>query len=127
MSDKAKYRVTRHDKALARWADYQAARPQLWARARKPWQQPGYRLNRRERVNFRRWLFWKQGGAYCAYCGRVMPLEWLTIDHIQPISKGGPVRDVRNMVLACLGCNRQKRDAWEDVYTTQQAYCANVV
>lgn len=64
-----------------------------------------------ERWRFRRWLGWKYGPE-CAYCQRYMEVRWMTIDHIQPISRGGAMRDVRNMVLACLECNRKKGNAW---------------
>ena len=65
-----------------------------------------------ERIRFKYWLWWKYGPE-CGYCHRLF--DWrhgLTIDHIQPKSRGGSVRDVRNMVLACMGCNRAKGNQW---------------
>lgn len=65
-----------------------------------------------ERVRFRYWLYWKYGPE-CGYCHKAG--DWrngLTIDHIQPKSKGGPVRDIQNMVLACAGCNQAKGNQW---------------
>jgi|SRR5579864_376233 len=99
----------RHMKAVQRALEYTAIKPMLWAleKARKP-----QRLTAWEVQRYRRWLFWKYGGAECAYCGRVNPLDCLTIDHIQPISKGGPVRDISNMVLSCIACNRAKGNKW---------------
>lgn len=43
----------------------------------------------------------------CAYCGRKM--ERLTIDHIIPLSKGGP-DSLRNVVPCCPRCNSAKRN-----------------
>lgn len=83
------------------------------------WARPGprrtaNRLTTWERVRFKHWLSWLYGPE-CAYCHRGDGgLMGLTIDHIKPISKGGAVRDVRNMALACLGCNRAKGDAWTE-------------
>ena len=94
---------------MRRALEYVALKPTLWAaiEERKP-----KRLTAWERWRFKRWLFWKHGGACCGYCGRVNPLGCLTIDHIQPISRGGAVRDIGNMVLACIACNREKGQSW---------------
>lgn len=41
----------------------------------------------------------------CWYCGAIDPS---TIDHVQPIAKGG-TDDLDNLVLACKCCNSSKR------------------
>lgn len=41
-------------------------------------------------------------------CGKYFPLALLTVDHIIPISKGGPVFDIENMQLLCWQCHRKK-------------------
>ena len=70
------------------------------------------KLTREECNRFRHWLRWKHGPE-CAYCHRQYAEGYkLTIDHIQPLSLGGAARDVRNMVLACLDCNRAKGNQW---------------
>lgn len=54
-------------------------------------------------------------GKKCAYCGRdiyetvpeTSPI-FLTIDHIKPISKGGPKSNISNLVCACNECNGMK-------------------
>lgn len=75
------------------------------------------RLSVAERIRFKYWLWWKYGGE-CAYCHKGFDWRYgLTIDHIQPISKGGAVRDVRNMALACAGCNQAKGNAWDEAET----------
>jgi 5-methylcytosine-specific restriction endonuclease McrA len=41
-------------------------------------------------------------------CGKYFPIALLTVDHIIPISKGGPVLDIGNMQLLCWQCHRRK-------------------
>jgi hypothetical protein len=41
-------------------------------------------------------------------CGKYFPLALLTVDHIVPISKGGPVFDLGNMQLLCWQCHQKK-------------------
>jgi len=45
----------------------------------------------------------------CQYCGRKPGSEELTIDHIDPRSRGGETTWL-NCVLACVSCNTHKRD-----------------
>ena len=61
------------------------------------------------------------GSISCTYCGKknlVIELDGMkvknnikaTIDHIHPISKGGPVFDLSNICTCCGTCNNKKRD-----------------
>lgn len=43
----------------------------------------------------------------CVYCGQTFPAEELTVDHVQPRSRGGD-HSGGNLVTACVGCNRLK-------------------
>ena len=43
------------------------------------------------------------------YCAQSLELEASTIDHVQPLSRGG-ADDVGNLVVACGPCNRLKGD-----------------
>lgn len=43
----------------------------------------------------------------CAFCGEVFPESLLTVDHIVPESKGGPLSWM-NTVAACRDCNSRK-------------------
>ena len=43
----------------------------------------------------------------CAYCGRLVGVENLTLDHVVPMSKGGS-NSIENVTLACLECNLRK-------------------
>lgn len=64
-----------------------------------------------------------QGGWRCHYCKKSLtpifdtsipvPREdpnRPTIDHVRPVSKGGPTHDITNQVLSCADCNEQKGD-----------------
>jgi 5-methylcytosine-specific restriction endonuclease McrA len=46
-------------------------------------------------------------GYRCVYCGIVHPAEELTVDHVQPRSRGGD-RSGGNLVTACGACNVRK-------------------
>jgi hypothetical protein len=61
----------------------------------------------------RRRRIFARDGHRCVYCGRVLPEEQLSLDHVEPRRKGGDHSD-GNLVTACLPCNRLKggRPAW---------------
>ena len=48
-------------------------------------------------------------GQRCVYCGTCLELDSATLDHVYPVSKGGP-HVLGNLVSACGGCNRMKGD-----------------
>lgn len=56
-------------------------------------------------VKFRAAVIHNQGGEYCSMCGT---LEDLAVDHVTPVSLGGPQDDVRNMQMLCNPCNLGK-------------------
>ncbi len=58
-----------------------------------------------KQIKARRWE--KQKGR-CHYCGKEMSKREATIEHVVPVSRGGPVTDRRNIVLACEVCNKRK-------------------
>jgi 5-methylcytosine-specific restriction endonuclease McrA len=43
----------------------------------------------------------------CAYCYKPFPVNELTVDHMQPISRGG-TNTIDNLVPACKSCNSRK-------------------
>ena len=47
-----------------------------------------------------------QGGR-CYFCGKILPYEWATIDHLIPKSRGGS-NELENLVAACHQCNHAK-------------------
>jgi len=68
------------------------------------------RLQGGERKNrFRRILMGGRPWIECHYCGRHLTLMEITLDHVVPLSKGGAM-GLRNIVPACLPCNRRKAD-----------------
>jgi len=57
----------------------------------------------------RDWLL-AQHGPVCAYCGRTIPVDDMTLDHVRP-RKGQTAYDrPDNLVLACPSCNAAKAD-----------------
>ena len=59
-------------------------------------------LKKKDRFNI-----FKRDGFTCVYCGRRPPEIMLELDHVIPISRGGPdVPD--NMMTSCRECNRGK-------------------
>lgn len=62
----------------------------------------------------------------CNYCSMVLQTEdplarnYLTIDHIVPISKGGSPKKLSNVVCSCKTCNKQKGNKL-DAKKTEQA------
>ena len=56
-------------------------------------------------------------GCQCWWCGCRLPLEKLTLDHLKPKSRGGS-DSLENLRLACLSCNRSRRDS---LYPPQQS------
>jgi 5-methylcytosine-specific restriction endonuclease McrA len=47
----------------------------------------------------------------CGYCGCSLNSKNRTIDHIIPVSKGGPRYDYSNVVACCSDCNGRKSDS----------------
>lgn len=60
-------------------------------------------------VTFSRRNIYKRDRYTCQYCGKQPGTEELTIDHVNPRSKGG-TSTWENCVLACLDCNSRKAD-----------------
>lgn len=46
-------------------------------------------------------------GWRCVYCGEAFAVEQLTVDHVQPRSRGGDASG-GNVVTACAPCNSRK-------------------
>ncbi len=62
----------------------------------------------------RRNAIFERDGFRCVYCGKIFPVDALTIDHVQPRVKRGD-HSSGNLVTACVRCNTQKggRTAWD--------------
>jgi 5-methylcytosine-specific restriction enzyme A len=63
------------------------------------------------------WWKMKCAAGKCYYCGREVPPQELTMDHIVPIIRGGKSAK-NNLVPACKECNNNKKHflpiEWED-------------
>lgn len=66
----------------------------------------GRKVNHR-RPKFSRTNIYRRDKNTCQYCGKKFKTEDLTMDHIQPKSKGGHA-DWLNIALACIPCNSKK-------------------
>ena len=58
-----------------------------------------------------------KNGRFSNGCGKYFPLNMLTVDHIVPISKGGPISDINNMQLLCLKCHQKKTTDLDTIET----------
>ncbi|MBL4685359.1 MAG: HNH endonuclease [Nannocystaceae bacterium] len=58
-------------------------------------------------VRFSRENVYLRDGYQCQYCGKHCAGTELTLDHVQPSSRGGGT-SWRNVVTACVRCNRDK-------------------
>ncbi len=82
-------------------------------------------LSRFKRINFSRnylrTILKNRGHLACTYCGKmhlkiedknmIVPHNTkATIDHVVPLSKGGRMFDVFNIVVSCSKCNSRKGD-----------------
>jgi len=50
--------------------------------------------------------------GHCAYCGKVITLKEMQVDHIVPKARGwklSNVNDYSNLASSCLSCNHYKR------------------
>ena len=61
----------------------------------------------RHDVKFSRHNIYVRDGNRCQYCGRRFSTSDLSLDHVVPLSRGGP-STWENVVCACLPCNVRK-------------------
>ncbi len=65
-----------------------------------------------------RMMIYYRDNFRCAYCGKTLKDNELTIDHVVPKAKGGKWT-WENLVTCCRNCNlRKKEEIWVPVYTT---------
>ena len=60
-------------------------------------------------------LVYNRTEGHCGICGKFIPLEEYTIDHIIPLSKGG-TNDTSNLQACCGFCNKAKDDTVGDEF-----------
>lgn len=71
------------------------------------------RIRRRSHVMFSRAAIYHRDHYQCQYCHKQFRSDDLTLDHVIPVSRGGP-RTWENIVTACSKCNRKKNDRTPD-------------
>ncbi len=74
-------------------------------RPKEPWQ----RISHRQMVHILAAAQASSGGVICAGCGRVLEIDFMQLDHIQPKADGGE-NHITNRILLCGPCNRRKRN-----------------
>ena len=68
---------------------------------------------------------YNQSEGRCVYCGRFIPFDEMTIDHIVPLSKGGTNYE-KNLQCCCKECNLMKQDLLEcDFYKKMKEILKN--
>ncbi|CUP51789.1 Uncharacterized protein conserved in bacteria [Anaerostipes hadrus] len=69
---------------------------------------------------------YNQSEGRCVYCGRFIPFDEMTIDHIVPLSKGGTNYE-KNLQCCCKECNLMKQDLLERDFCELPIPCGTVV
>ena len=82
----------------------------VWPRPKPPKRQSPSRRSRRRGPSFRlgtirAYLLWEN--PHCYYCGATVSEDTSTLDHKQPLSRGGTNKR-KNLVLCCQPCNQDK-------------------
>lgn len=63
--------------------------------------------------------FYSQFDAWepvCGYCQRGVQWDQISLDHRQPISRGGSLWEAENLILACKDCNMLKGSLTEEEF-----------
>lgn len=90
----------RHDEPAVRTVSLQIKVPEVIVLS-------SYDSMPRKEVPFTRRNLYKRDAFTCQYCGKRMAAEDLSIDHVEPKSRGGKT-SWTNCVLACIRCNVRK-------------------
>lgn len=64
---------------------------------------------RRKFTTTERTIIYNKNKGRCAICGRFVPYDEFTVDHIFPLSKGGS-NELKNLQCTCKTCNLIKQD-----------------
>lgn len=84
--------------------------------AHKAWEVPavvrlttGYVFTKKKRVKYSKENVYNRDKGICQFCGKSLPKNNFTVDHIVPRSKGGTT-SWENIVVSCFDCNQLKKD-----------------
>lgn len=73
---------------------------------------------RRKFSDYEKKTVYARGNGRCAICGKPLEYEKMTIDHKNPLSKGG-TNAFPNLQPACLRCNQMKGDFSQKEFIAQ--------
>lgn len=90
-------------------------------------------LNYKVWLKYRKWYLrdhWKKHREFrCYYCNKSnlkaqsdIPSELATLDHVQPLAKGGTRFHSSNIVIACSPCNNKKKDKSVEEFVTSSKF-----
>ena len=68
-------------------------------------------------------ILWGKTRGHCWLCGRVLALDQTTVEHLHPVSRGGPSIE-SNTVAACQKCNKAKGNQTLAEYRSTLTYAA---
>ena len=54
--------------------------------------------------------------GHCAYCGRILAFQDMTVDHVRPLNKRGGTDTLDNMFPSCFECNHNKANLTVEKY-----------
>lgn len=67
------------------------------------------KVKRKQFTTTERTIIYNKNKGRCAICGRFVPYDEFTVDHIIPLAKGG-TNELHNLQCACKVCNLIKQD-----------------
>lgn len=68
-----------------------------------------HKIKRKQFSSEERIKIYNKGKGRCAICGKFIPYDSFTVDHIVPLAKGG-TNEIDNLQVACGVCNIIKQD-----------------
>jgi len=67
------------------------------------------KIKRRQFSSTERTIIYNKSKGRCAICGKFVPYDTFTVDHIIPLAKGG-TNELNNLQCTCKTCNLIKQD-----------------
>lgn len=79
------------------------------------WNRSREKQIRKKYLKMDRRMIYDKAGGHCQLCGRKIPLENMSLDHIYPLSMGG-ADSLENLQCTCEVCNRFKSNILPDTF-----------
>ena len=111
------WRTENHENVLTKHKIYHAAHPDEHCARQHKYRAQKAGVNIGDPKAILAWLkSWKtETPVACHYCKKVAPGTEMTVDHVIPMSAGGP-HDLTNIVVCCPSCNSSKQDKLPEVW-----------